>query len=198
MASIEDLKSVVNAGQGFADATQYLVQMPEIPGSDLSAYERNALCRVTRLPGRQILTTQRDVGIMKQQMGIGYAVADIGLSFHVLNDYKTKRYFDAWHNLIVDQNTQQIKFADNYKKTVKIYQLKKGVGFQVFNKDFRLFGVNFNFDFDVSTSESIIYGVELEGAFPITVNGIDLTDASNDQPVEISIDLSYKNWKQIA
>ena len=55
MASIEDLKSIVNAGQGFADATQYLVEMPEIPGSSLSASERNTLCRVTRLPGRQIL-----------------------------------------------------------------------------------------------------------------------------------------------
>lgn len=197
MASIEEFKSTVSASGGLALAHQYMVQLPAIPGSSLSAAQRNTLCRVARLPGRQILTHDRNIGIMQQKIGYGYANADVGLSFHVLNDYKTKEYFDLWQNLIVDQQTQQISYADNYKYSVKIYQLKKGKGFQIFDRNFRVFGIDFNLDIEFSSSADAVYGVELEKAFPVTMNGIDLSDASNDTTVEISIDLSYQNWKRI-
>lgn len=198
MASIEELKGVVKGGQGFASPSQYYVELPAIPGSNLSATERNALCRTTRLPGRQILTTAREVGIMKQQIAVGYANEDITLSFHVLNDYKTRDYFEKWQNLIIDQNFHQIKFANEYKKSVKIYQLSKGKAFDLgFDKTFKVFGVKINVDFDLKTSDKIIYGVELEDAFPITMNGIDLADGSTDQTIEVSVSLSYKNWKRI-
>lgn len=197
MASIEELKSSVSAGGGLALANQYLVQLPAIPGSSLTARERNTLCRVARLPGRQILTHDRQIGIMQQKIGYGYAVGDIGLSFHVLNDYKTKEYFDLWQNLIVDQRTQQISYADRYKYNVNIYQLKKGQSFQVFDRNFSIFGLDLNIDIELSTAANAIYGVELEKAFPVTMNGIDLSDAALDTTVEISIDLSYQNWKRI-
>lgn len=197
MASIEELKSTVSAGGGVALAHQYLVQLPSIPGSSLSASQRNALCRVARLPGRQILTHDRQIGLMQQKIGYGYANADVGLSFHVLNDYKTKEYFDLWQNLIIDQNSQQISYADSYKYSVKIYQLKKGTSFQIFDRDFRLFGIDFNIDIELSSTGNAAYGIELEKAFPVTMNGIDLADASTDTTVEISIDLSYQNWKRI-
>jgi hypothetical protein len=197
MASIEELKGVITGGRGLALPTQYMVEMPLIEGSNLSAAERNVLCRTTRLPGRQILTTDRNIGLMNQKIGVGYAVDDITMSFHVLNDYKTRDYFDRWQNLIVDQNTHQIRYADQYKKNIKIYQLQKGKAFDLGNLEFGIFGININLDFDVRTSSKIIYGVELEGAFPITVNGIDLADASTGQTVEVSVNLSYKNWKRI-
>tara|TARA_R110000868_G_scaffold88578_7_gene246905 strand:+ start:5372 stop:5968 length:597 start_codon:yes stop_codon:yes gene_type:complete len=197
MASIEELKGAVSAGKGIASASQYLVQLPAIPGSSLSGSARNTLCRVARLPGRQILTYDRQVGIMQQKIGYGYANADVGLSFHVLNDYKTKKYFDLWQNLIVDQATQQISYADKYRHSVFIYQLQKGKSFQIFDRNFSIFGLDLNVDIELSSAANAVYGIELEKAFPVTMNGIDLTDASADTTVEISIDLSYQNWKQI-
>ena len=197
MASINELKGVVNGGKGFASPSQYMVEFPQIPGSNLGARERNVLCRTTRLPGRQILTASREVGLMKQNVAVGYAKDDITMSFHVLNDYKTKDYFDKWQELIVDQRTQQIRYANEYKKTVKIYQLQKGKAFDIGGASFSVFGIGINLDFDVRTSANVIYGVELEGAFPITVNGIDLADGSTDQTIEVSVSLSYKNWKRI-
>lgn len=199
MASIEQLKSIVSAGGGFASANQYYVQLPEISGSSLSLYERNVLCRATRLPGRQILTNERVIGIQKQQIAMGHAIDDsITLSFHVLNDYKTKDYFDKWQNLIVDQRTQQIRYANEYKKSVKIYQLSKGKAFDIgIDKTFKAFGLRFELDVDLRTSEKIVYGVELLDAFPITMNGIDLSDAASSQTLEVSISLSYRNWNRI-
>jgi len=197
MASIEELKSTVSAGGGFAFAHQYMVELPALPGSSLTGRERNALCRVTRLPGRQILTNQREIGLMKQQIAYGYGTENIGLSFHVLNNYGAKKYFDIWQDLIVNQVNQQISYSTYYKKSVKIYQVEKGQAFALGEANFSIFGLNLNIDVDLRRSEKLIYGVELEDAFPITVNGIDLTDASTDQTIEISIDLTYKNWKRI-
>lgn len=197
MASIEEFKAQVSAGGGLALANQYMVQLPNIPGSNFSARERNALCRVARLPGRQIVTHDRMIGLQNQKIAYGHAVADVGLSFHVLNDYKAKAYFDAWQNLVVNQNTQQISYADDYKYSVKIYQMKKGESTQLFDRTFNVFGLDINIDIESFSGANAIYGVELEKAFPTTLNGIDLTDASTDQTVEISLDLSYMNWKRI-
>lgn len=198
MASIEELKSTIGAGNGLAVPNRYLVQMPAIPGSTLTSAQRNTLCRTTRLPGRQILTHDRQIGLMQQKVGYGYANAEIGLSFHVLNDYKTKEYFDLWQNRIVNQANQQIAYADDYKYSVKIYQLKKSErDLEILNRDFSLFGIDFNLDISLSSVTDAVYGVELEKAFPVTMNGIDLADASTDATVEISIDLSYQNWKRI-
>ena len=68
---------------------------------------------------------------------------------------------------------------------------------QIFDKNFRVFGINFNIDIELGRSAQGIYGVQLLDAFPVTVNGIDLADGSNDATVEVSVSLSYRNWKQI-
>jgi hypothetical protein len=182
-------------------AHQYLVQLPAITGSSLAAGERNALCKATRLPGRQIQTIDRSIGLMNQKMATGYGVAEVTLAFHILNDYKTRDYFERWQNLAVDQDTQQIQYSDNYKFPVQIYQLKKGQSFQLFDGTFGAslgpLDIDFNIDIELNRSATGAYAVELEKAFPTTMNGIDLADASTDQTLEISIDLSYKNWKRL-
>jgi hypothetical protein len=86
MASIETLKGIIGAGGGPALAHQYLVQLPAIAGSSLAASERNALCKATRLPGRQIQTIDRSIGLMNQKMATGYGVTEVTLAFHILND----------------------------------------------------------------------------------------------------------------
>ena len=197
MSSIEELKGMISAGGGLASPHQYLVELPLIPGSSLGARERNALCKTARLPGRQIATTERSIGLQNQKIATGYGVTEVTLSFHTLNDYKTRDYFERWQDLVVNQANQQIQYADNYAKTVKIFQLKRGTSFQIFDRDFSLFGIPFNIDIELATKSNAIYGVELEKAFPTTMNGIDLADAATDQTLEISIDLAYKNWKRI-
>lgn len=194
---IEQLKSQVSAGGGFALANQYYVELPPIPGSSLSAKERNILCRATRIPGRQILTYDRQIGLQNQKIAYGHATAEIGLSFHVLNDYKTRDYFERWQNLIVDQNTQQIRYSDQYKFTVNIYQLKKGFLPLSYQQDFKIFGIGLNLNVEFSPKLNSVYGVQLEKAFPVTLNGIDLTDASEGQTVDLTLDLSYMNWQRI-
>ena len=197
--TIDAFKAQIGSGGGPALANLFYVELPFIPGTNLGAAERNLLCKASRIPGRQIATIDRAIGIENQKISVGYANADVTLSFHLLNDYKVRNYFEAWQNLTVDQESQQIKYANNYKFSTKIYQLKKGVGIQLFDFDFKLpfFNSTINFDIEAVSSSSVVYGVELNKSFPVTMNGIDLTDQSADTVVELSVDLSYKNWKRI-
>ena len=197
--TIDTLKAQFTKSGGPALANLYYVELPIIPGTNLSAEERNLLCKATRIPGRQLATLDRSLGIQNQKIVNGYAVAEVTLSFHLLNDYKVRQYFEAWQQRAVDQQSQQIKYSDEYKFPVKIYQLKKGVGFNLFDFNFKLpfFNSIINIDIEAASNPSIVYGVELDKSFPITMNGIDLSDASENQIVELSVDLSYKNWKRI-
>lgn len=189
MASIDQLKGIFSAKDGPALGHQYIVELPDIPGdNNLSGEERTLLCRAARLPGRQIQAYDRSVGIMNQKIAYGYGVAEVSLSFHLLNDYGTRKYWDDWQNLIVNQDNHQIQYSDNYKKTVKIYQVKRASQVPNAGNDDTLL---------VSNPEVKIYGIELEGAFPVTVNGIELGDAMNDQLIDVSVDLSYKNWRRV-
>lgn len=197
--TIDEFKGQISKGRGPALANLFYVELPFIPGTNLSPSERNLLCKAARIPGRQMATYDRAIGLETQKVVSGYANADITLSFHLLNDYKVRQYFEAWQSRAVDQDRQQIKYSNNYKFSTKIYQLKKGLRFQLFDFDLRLpiFNSTINIDIETSTSSSIIYGVELDKSFPITMNGIDLADTSEGTIVELSVDLSYKNWKRI-
>ena len=199
--TIDNLKAQVTKSGGPALANLYFVELPQVPGATLSAEERNLLCKATRIPGRQMATLDRQLGIENQKIVNGYAVAEVTLAFHLMNDYKVRQYFEAWQQLAVDQQNQQIKYSNEYKFPVKIYQMRKiptgtpgtTVSQSSLSDAFGALGPQQI----VRTSANIVYGVELDKAFPVTMNGIDLADASENTVVELSVDLSYKNWKRI-
>ena len=96
------------------------------------------------------------------------------MTFHLLNDYKIKDYFEAWMNRIIDQNDPYtLRYPDEYSGDVAISQLRKG---------------NIN-----SVDDTIVYTCILENAFPTTMNAINL---NNEQAgiVELNVQLSYRNW----
>jgi len=186
--SIEQLKSEVGAASGLALPNLYLVELPSI--GTLNSSTLNTLCNSTALPGRQIITHDRQTNIRVEKLAYGYIDPDVTLTFKLLNDYKVKRYFDAWQNAMVDQENQQIQYAVNYRRSIKIYQLKKGPSFSLFN-------VGNLLDVNLVTDDMKIYGVELIKAFPTTVTDIELNDNSNDQYIQFSATFSYTNWKPI-
>ena len=63
MASINELKGLASRKGGFAQSSQYLVKLPSLGFFD--SRELNLLCKMTAIPGRQILTSDRKIGIKK-------------------------------------------------------------------------------------------------------------------------------------
>ena len=147
------------------------------------------LCANVNLPGRQILTQERLIGVKGRKMPNGFASDDVNMTFYVMNDYKIKEYFEDWQESIISQNTYEIKYSSEYAKDVRIAQLKKGMAFD-FPID-KILGMNV--DIDLRTRNSIVYEVLLMDAFPTTMNTVEF---NNDQDglVQLNVQLSYRNW----
>lgn len=188
LATIDDLKGIVSNKDGFARSNVFRVELPTLPGA--TKEEINLLCLDANLPGRQIVTRERTIGITTKKMAYGYLSEDVSMTFRVLNDYGIRQYFETWQNLAVNQTTKEIGYKKDYSFPVKIQQLKKGVGFPVYNKKLGIFQLNVDF----ITREDIVYEVELIDAFPTTMNAIQF---NNDQDglVDLNVQLSYTNWK---
>ena len=167
---IDEFKSLVSRGGGLAQSNRFEVIVPRVTGSPLSSIDLNILCKEASLPGRQMTSVERTIGIQQQKVAYGYATTDINLTFHLLNDYNVRNHFEIWQSLVVDQTTFEVGYYNDYVKPVKIYQLDKNG-----NKK---------------------YGVELLEAYPTTMNAVTLNN-TQDEVVELSVSLSYKNWKQI-
>jgi hypothetical protein len=189
MASIEDLKGKLTSKNGIAAANQYRVELPRWSGA--SSRTLDVVCKEVNMPGKQILTLDRQMGIFQEKVANGFAIEDVTMVFHVLNDYGVKKWFDSWQKKIVgDYGSMSgfVGYKTDYVKSIKIHQLRKPIA----RFGFDLGPLDINFDAFGST----IYSVELEDAFPTTITSIALSN-DPDGLVEVSITFSYTKWRTV-
>ena len=212
MASIDQFKSLMSRKGGLARANVFRIKLPSIPGA--TSEEVNLLCKDVQLPGRQIMTNERQIGMKLEKIPYSYAVTEISFTFHVMNDYGIKQYFEQWQNLAVDQNTFEVgyqKGKGGYAFDIVIEQLKKGISLPVYSTPIglpRLPTIVQNrlpqlgpfdlaqgqLDIDFVTPDQIAYSCTLIDAFPTTINDIQLTNEL-DGLVELNVQMSFTNWK---
>lgn len=196
--AIEELKGLVSTKGGVARTNLFQVILPSIPGANATPREINLLCNSVTLPGRQVQTVERQIGTKVEKIANGAVMDDMSFSFRVLNDYGIKKYFEQWQKLAYDPNTYQIGYKSDYGKQVVINQLKKGQGFPFFDASTTLFPkssfpINVNLDINLISSAQIINQTKLFGAWPVTINSIDLNN-EQDGLVEYTVQLAYTKW----
>lgn len=212
MATIDQLKGMVSAKLGFARTNNYLVELPplssggglsgllgfvkpfipSIPGitggGPASTEELNLLCKNVTLPGKQIFTSQRQIGNVNEKMAYGYAVDDLQMSFYLLNDYGAKTYFDQWMEQAYNSKTHEPGYKVNYAKPVTIHQLRKPL--------LGLSGGLGPIRINVGIGGGNVYSVKLIDAFPTTITQIDFSN-EQDGLIEVSVQLSYTDWQVV-
>lgn len=180
--SPDTFKSLLQQQKGFASANQYEVELPQInslrkvSGGRPSQHDAETLrltCSAINLPGRQLLTYDRQIGMELLKVGYGYANPDVTLTFQLTNTYEVKRYFDEWQDCVVSREPPyEAGFFDNYAaKSVKIWQKTR----------------------DKYLHQTPIYGVELQKCYPTTMNDISFSNEL-DAISELTVSFSYKNW----
>jgi len=185
--NIDELKGIASKGRGFAFTNLFSVELPSFGKYDTR--DLNILCTNVNMPGRQIMTQERIIGPKARKMPNGFASDDVSMTFHVMNDYLIKKYFEEWQNKVINQDTFEIGYANEFTKQVRIKQYRKGMAFD-FPVD-RIFGLNL--DLDIRTQAKAIHTCTLLDAFPTTMTAIDF---NNDQDglVKLAVQLSYTNW----
>jgi len=192
--SVDQLKGALS--KGIASPNLFRVYLPALPGI-VDTRTLNLLCKNVQLPGRQLLTNDRVVGMKAVKQAYAYAQEDISLTFHVTNDYNLKRYFEYWQNLAVDTETKQLNYPDEYGFEVRIEQLEKGAAFDLpVDINFNLGQLNIDIDIDLFTDAKSVYTCVIEKAFPTTMNAIEFNNEANGM-VELNVQLSYKEWSSV-
>ena len=186
MANIEQIKSLISAKGGIANANQFMIELPALPFAE--SQELNILCRSVTLPGRQILTNERLIGPKGRKVAYAHTQDEVTATFLVLNDYGVKKYFEHWQGLQIDRVTFEAGYKDDYAKTVKIRQLKKG-----FSLDADLNFGPLKIDIDAFRAENVVYELELRKAFPTTMNEIQLNNEQGGL-IELSVSFSFDDW----
>ena len=207
MPTIDELKGMASSKLGFARSNNFLVELPpltsnpfgrlagfvpSIPGvvggGAASTRELNVLCKNAQMPGKQILTSDRRIGMIYEKVAYGYAVGDVSLTFYMMNDYSVMTYFEEWRKLILDEENLTVGYKNEYSKPVKIHQLRKPqVGTSLQAGPIRV---------NLGAGGGSVYSVELEKAFPTTIGQIDFSN-DLDGLVELNVQFSYTNWKRI-
>lgn len=196
MASIDELKSLASAKLGFARQNSFLVELPSTFGgnnalsrlSTLGANELNLLCANATLPGKQILTGDKRIGMEFQKVAYGYAVDDVSMTFYCLNDYGIKKYLDNWMSTVVNEDNQTVAYKSEYQRDIRIHQLRKPIA----NKSIDLGPLSVN----IGLGQGTVYSVQLQDAFPTTVSSIELNNEL-DGLVQVTAQFSYTKWKAI-
>jgi hypothetical protein len=193
MSTISELKTSITFGGGLARPNNFLITLPSIGGGRggilgaitgaLGARNQNILCRTASLPGKQILTHERRIGMELEKVAYGYAVDDVTLTFMETSTYPIRKYFDEWRKLILDEDGQTAGYKSEYQKRVIIHQLGSPIPLPTMRIPFLNVGIS-------------TYSVELINAFPTTINSIEFNN-DQDSFVETSVQLSYTNWKQV-
>jgi len=203
MASISEIKSSITFGGGLARNNQFLVTLPSlgfgIPplGGTLGGLagaaldflgqrNMNILCRTAQIPGKQVLTHDRRIGMESQKVAYGYAVEDVTLTFLETSTLPIRRYFDTWRSLTINEDSQTAAYKKDYEKRVLIHQLAQPVpiaGFSISN-------------LIPATVMISTYSVELVNAFPTTMVGAEYNN-EQDGFIETTVQLSYTNWKRV-
>ncbi len=190
MASISEMKSSITFGGGLARTNKFLVTLPSLGAGGiigaLGARNMNILCRTAQLPGKQILTHDKRIGMQFEKVAYGYAVEDVTLTFLETSTLPVRRYFDTWRELTINEDSQTANYKTEYQKRILIHQLAMPLPISALPVTNRIPA-----DVQVTT-----YAVELINAFPTTTTAIEFTN-EQDGFAETTVSISYTNWKRV-
>jgi hypothetical protein len=168
--SVETLKGVISEGRGIARNNRYMMVIPvrqDLAPSGLNVTAVNVLCKNINLPGTQIITHERPMGINLERIGYGYTQDDLNVTFIGLNDYKIRQYLHRWHTYIASPDQNVVRYKNDYCVDISIHPM----------------------DMQGET----VYHVVLKDAFPTQLLGIDMTNEL-DGVVDVGATFAYTNW----
>ena len=186
--SIERIKSLISKKGGLAKANRFNVMFtpPDLTlfNLDLQGLLQKALtdnlnpknvlndprdisllCDSVSIPGKQISTI--DYQSVRQSVKVPYGTVqdDVELGFLLTNDYHMKTVFDKWINSIVDAEKYCVAYKKDITCDVVIQQLDE--------------------------QDTPIYGVKLEGAFPVSMSNIELSNQSENTVQRLNVSFTY-------
>ena len=188
--SINNILSTFHTNEGYAQPNKYevLIFPPAKPASgnqnpskkllseSISLNDKKEIslrCESVTLPGRNLSSTpDTNVhGPLREIVNnVNYADS-VAMVFQASADLRERVFFEKWQYTAFNPDTWNVGYYSDYVGTVNIYLLDKN------NKR--------------------KYGLRLEECFPKSIAQTELSYASNNEIIKLSVDMNFRYWRTL-
>ena len=147
---------------------------------DTLSYEKDLaptvalMCTNITMPGRTINTSPYRIAGAPYKYPTQVQYTDITATFIGDKFLRLRTFFEAWQNIIYNNQTGMFNFYDEYVSPLDIFQLGQ-------------------FD-SLNDRDSATYGVRLRECFPTAINQIQYDSCNQNQFVAIEVTFAYRDW----
>lgn len=176
-------------------------------------------CETAVLPGKAVATTEER--LHGPQRRIPYVTEfpnEFTLGFRVGKDMYEKRVFEEWMEFIVDNNSHDFEYYNNYVQTLDIMQLSDSIdkvrdtgeesgirGFLGNIVERARTGILTNLGINDYNNKPLIrigdeiplYTARIFEVFPVSVQEMPLSHATANEYSRIDVTFAYRNWQSI-
>ena len=171
--SIDKLRTKIG---GFAKGNRYNVTFARLPAGLSMAVNANIpiLCESVSLPTKGIASNAHDVYGPPREIPYRETFTEAALSFILDDAFTVKRFFDGWQEKIINVETGNVNYWNNFVATINITRLSN--------------------DATSFVDASDLYKIELREAYPSAVGEIALGHTQGGEILRLSVTFKYRKW----
>ena len=171
--SIDKLRSKIG---GFAKGNRYNVTFTDLPAGLSTAVNENLqyLCESVSLPTKSLASTPHDIYGPPREIPYRETFTEAALSFILDDAFTVKRFFDKWQEKIINVETGNVNYWNNFVATINITRLSN--------------------DATSFADASNLYKIELREAYPSAVGEIALGHTQGGEILRLSVTFKYRKW----
>jgi len=173
--SPDKLRATIANRGGLATTEKFEVIFSDLPTglNTTIAKDLRILAENVALPTKSISAQEKFISGVAYQMPYRQAFQELSMTFLLTDDMAQKKFFDTWQNKIIDPNTGNLEFYDNYTCRMVIRKHSHD-----------------NFDF----GEAVPYEITLQGAWPSIVAEVQLSHGGGNEIARLPVTMQYKRW----
>ena len=171
----DTLRSLINNRGGLATTEKFEVVFSDMPAGMDASVTRSLqfLCENVALPTKSISATEKFIHGVSYQMPYRQAFQELSMTFLLTDDMAQKRFFDEWQTKVVDPNTGNMGFHEDYACNILIRKHGKQ---------------------SIDFGGSVPYEITLERAWPSIVAEIQLSHGGGNEVARLPVTMQYKQW----
>ena len=171
--SIDKLRTKIG---GFAKGNRYNVTFSNLPAGLSTAVNENLqyLCESVSLPTKGIASNAQDIYGPPREIPYRETFTEAALSFILDDAFTVKKFFDKWQENIINVETGNVKYWNNFVATINITRLSNDAT-----------------SFADATDK---YKIELREAYPSAVGEIALGHTQGGEILRLSVTFKYRKW----
>jgi len=182
--TIQRFLAQVNQGEGPARANLFVDDFDMTPGNNdlesLTTLENvDMMCNKVTMPNRDINTAENRTYGPARRMPYAYSYSgSVEMSFYGDKFLRQRMFFENWQKKIMNIESHNMNYYDNYVGSVDIMQLGQ-------------------FDSKQDDDARVTYAVRLFEVYPQTIGSYDMDFATDNSLVNLPITLNFRTWANL-